>query len=71
VHFPNIVLTVRREGGHLSLQQNNDEPRHELVPENAVDFFSTNSNDECTFATDGSKLTLHLGGQDIAVPRIR
>lgn len=69
VHFPKIILTIRREGDHLSVQEN-DEPRQELLPESAVNFYSTSSDDEYTFFADGSKLTLHLEGKDISFPRV-
>ena len=41
VHFPNVMLTIRSGGDHLSVQEN-DEPPQELLPESAVDFYSTN-----------------------------
>lgn len=69
VHFPKIILTIRREGDHLSVQEN-DEPRQELLPESAVNFYSTSSDDEYTFLAGGSKLTLHLERKDISFPRV-
>ena len=68
LHFPNIVLTIRREGDHLSVQEN-DEAKQELVPESTIDFYSLNSDDAYTFATDGSKLILHADGKDLPFPR--
>lgn len=69
VNFPNIVLTIRREKDHLSVQEN-DEPKQELLPESATDFYSANSDDEYTFAADGSKLVLHADGKDLSFPRM-
>jgi CubicO group peptidase (beta-lactamase class C family) len=70
---PNIVLTVRREGDHLSLQEN-DEPKQELLPESERDFFSTASDDVMTFQTDSqgraTAMILHVDGKDIPVKRI-
>jgi CubicO group peptidase (beta-lactamase class C family) len=45
---PNLVLTVRREGDHLSVQEN-DEPKEELFPESQSDFFSKVSDDVVRF----------------------
>jgi CubicO group peptidase (beta-lactamase class C family) len=69
VRFPGVVLTIRREGDHLSGQEN-DEPPQDLLPESAVDFYSTNSADEYTFAADGSKITLRADGKGISLPRV-
>jgi CubicO group peptidase (beta-lactamase class C family) len=70
---PDIVLTIRREGDHLSVQEN-DEPKQDLFPESETDFFSTASDDAYTFHTDSQGRTtamiLHTGGKDIAVKRI-
>jgi CubicO group peptidase (beta-lactamase class C family) len=70
---PNIVLTIRREGDHLSIQEN-DEPKQELMPESEKDFYSTSSDDSLTFETNGegkiTGLILHVDGRDIAVKRI-
>lgn len=70
---PNVVLTVRREGDHLSLQEN-DEPKQEVMPESDTDFFSTASADRVTFQadTDGHvrQMILHVDGKDIAVKRV-
>ena len=35
---PRIILTVRREGDHLSVQEN-DEPKQDLMPESETVFF--------------------------------
>ena len=47
-----------------------DEPPQELLPESAVDFYSTTSDDQYTFAPDGSKIILHADGKDIPFPRV-
>ena len=69
VHFPNVMLTIRSGGDHLSVQEN-DEPPQELLPESAVDFYSTTSDDQYTFAPDGSKIILHADGKDMPFPRV-
>jgi hypothetical protein len=70
---PNIVLTVRREGDHLSVQEN-DEPKQDLMPESETDFFSTVSSDTYTFEinSEGKVITmiLHADGKDIPIKRI-
>lgn len=71
---PNLILTVRRDGDHLSIQEN-DEPQQELLPESEKDFFSTASSDEITFELDAEghtrRMILHLdGGRDMPVKRI-
>jgi CubicO group peptidase (beta-lactamase class C family) len=70
---PDVILTIRREGDHLSVQEN-DEPKQELLPESETDFFSTSADDVYTFET-GAKgrvtgMTLHTGGKDILIKRI-
>ena len=69
IRFPGVVLTIRREGDHLSEQENDESPQ-DLLPESAVDFYSTNSDDEYTFVPDGSKITLHADGKDLSLPRV-
>jgi CubicO group peptidase (beta-lactamase class C family) len=70
---PNLILTVRREGDHLSVQEN-DEPKQELMPESDVDFFSTSSDDTITFQSDAAgrvtTMILHVDGKDIPVKRV-
>lgn len=70
---PNLILTIRREGDHLSIQEN-DEPGQELLPEGEKDFFSTTSDDALTFELDSQGTTtgmvLHVDGRDIPVKRI-
>jgi hypothetical protein len=71
---PEVMLTVALENGHLFLQEN-DEPRQELLPESPLDFYSTNSSDECSFklSNDGvsQSLVLHLEGKDIELKRVQ
>jgi CubicO group peptidase (beta-lactamase class C family) len=70
---PDLILTVRREGDHLSVQEN-DEPKQELLPESEVDFFSTVADDVMTFQADSAGrvtgMTLHTDGKDIPIKRI-
>lgn len=70
---PDLILTVRREGDHLTVQEN-DEPKQELMPESETDFFSTNSDDTCTFQMDAAghvtTMVLHADGKDIPIKRI-
>jgi hypothetical protein len=70
---PNLILTIRREGDHLSIQEN-DEPRQDLFPEGDVDFFSKVADDTMTFEMDGQgrvvRIVLHVGGHDMPVERI-
>jgi hypothetical protein len=70
---PDLVLTIRREGDHLSVQEN-DEPKQELFPESERDFFSKAADDVFTFDVDdqghATKMTLHTDGKDIPIKRI-
>lgn len=70
---PNLILTIRREGDHLSLQEN-DEPKQELFAESDRDFFSKVADDALTFETDSqgrvTRMVLHTGGRDIPINRI-
>jgi CubicO group peptidase (beta-lactamase class C family) len=70
---PNLVLTVRREGDHLSVQEN-DEPKQEIFPESQSDFFSKASDDEITFQFDSQThaitMILHVNGKDLPVKRL-
>jgi hypothetical protein len=70
---PNLILTVTREASHLFLQEN-DEPKDELFPESARDFFSKASDDVLTFEVDNqgraTTMILHTGGKDIPIKRI-
>ncbi len=70
---PNLILTVRREGDHLSVQEN-DEPKQDVFPESDRDFFSKVSDDVLTFETDSqgraTTMIVHTGGRDIPIKRI-
>jgi CubicO group peptidase (beta-lactamase class C family) len=70
---PDIILTVRREGDHLTVQEN-DEPKQDLLPESETDFFSTVADDVMTFQVDGqgkaTGMILHADGKDIPIKRI-
>jgi CubicO group peptidase (beta-lactamase class C family) len=70
---PNLILTIRREGDHLSIQEN-EEPKQELFPESDKDFFSKVADDVFTFTVDdqgrATMMTLRTGGKDISVKRI-
>jgi CubicO group peptidase (beta-lactamase class C family) len=70
---PNLILTIQREGDHLSIQEN-DEPKQELFPESERDFFSKVADDVFTFEVDSqghaTLMTLHTGGKDVPIKRI-
>ena len=70
---PDTILTIRREGNHLSVQEN-DEPKQDLMPESETDFFSTTADDVVTFQSDGqghtTAMILHTDGKDIPIKRI-
>jgi CubicO group peptidase (beta-lactamase class C family) len=70
---PNLILTIRREGDHLSIQEN-DEPKQELFAESETRFFSKLNDDELTFQLDNqgraTMMVLHVGGKDIPIKRI-
>ncbi len=70
---PNVTLTIFREGDHLSIQEN-DEPKQDLLPESEIDFFSSASDDTCTFQLDSrgkvAALILHADGKDLPVKRV-
>jgi len=70
---PQLVLEIRREGDHLSIQEN-DEPKQELFAESQSDFFSKQSDDAITFQFDSQthavRMILHVDGKDIAVNRL-
>ena len=70
---PNLILTIRREGDHLSIQEN-DEPKQDLFAQGERDFFSKVADDELSFEVDSSgratRMILHTGGKDIPIPRI-
>jgi CubicO group peptidase (beta-lactamase class C family) len=70
---PDIVLVIRREGDHLSVQEN-EEAKQDLLPESETDFFSTSADDEYTFQIDNqghtTAMILHTGGKDIEIRRV-
>lgn len=70
---PNLIITIRREGNHLSLQEN-DEPKQDIFPESTNRFFSKASDDELSFETDAqgrvTTMVLHLSGKDLPLKRI-
>jgi CubicO group peptidase (beta-lactamase class C family) len=70
---PDVILTIRREGDHLSIQEN-DEPKQELFPESETDFFSKTADDVFTFEVNSkgrvTKVTLHTHGLDLSAKRI-
>jgi len=74
---PNIILTVRREGDHLSVQesvQGSDEPKQDLLPESETSFFSTTADDVYSFESDDHgrviRMVLHSGGEEISIKRV-
>jgi CubicO group peptidase (beta-lactamase class C family) len=70
---PDLILVIRREGDHLSVQEN-DEPKQELFGETDRDFFAKGNDDAYTFQVDGqgriTSMTLHADGRDIPLKRI-
>lgn len=70
---PGAVLTIRKEGDHLSVQEN-DEPKQDLLPESDIDFYSTVADDAYTFRLDAqghaTAMVLHTDGKDIVIKRI-
>jgi CubicO group peptidase (beta-lactamase class C family) len=70
---PKLVLTIRREGDHLSVQEN-DEPKQDLLPDSDISFFSTVADDVYRFEMDSNghvlRMTLHTDGKDIPISRI-
>ena len=70
---PNLILTVKREGDHLSIQEN-DEPKQELYAESDSKFFTKVNADECTFEVDSQgrviAIVLHVDGKDIRLKRL-
>ncbi len=70
---PNLILTIRREGDHLSIQENN-EPKQELFAESDKKFFTKVNDDELSFEVDEqgrvNKMVLHVDGRDIPLKRI-
>jgi CubicO group peptidase (beta-lactamase class C family) len=70
---PDLVLTVKRKGDYLSMQENDEAPA-DLFPEGELRFFSKSSDDVVTFELDGqgriSRLVIHTGGRSIPVNRV-
>lgn len=70
---PNTILRVRPEGDHLSVKEN-DEPKHDLMPESETDFVSARGEDRYTFEINGEgKVTTMIpraDGKDIPIQRI-
>jgi hypothetical protein len=70
---PKLILVVRRDGDHLTVQEN-DEPLQELDPESATQFFSTVADDVYTFEMDASgratRMVLRSGDEAIPINRI-
>ncbi len=67
-----IILAILRDGGHLTVQEN-DEPKQDLMPESDRQFFSTTADDVYTFEMDAqgrvTGMVLHTGGEAIKIPR--
>jgi CubicO group peptidase (beta-lactamase class C family) len=70
---PGLILVIRQEGDHLSVQEN-DEPKQDLFPESERDFFSKVADDVYTFEPDNQghvvRMVLHTGGENIPINRI-
>jgi hypothetical protein len=70
---PDLILTIRREGDHLSVQKN-DEPKLDLFPESGTEFFSKTSDYVFTFYVDSkgraTKVIVHTHGLELPVKRI-
>ena len=70
---PNLILTIKREGDHLSIQEN-DEPKQSLFATSESRFFSKVNDDELSFQVDdqgrATMMVLHIGGKDIPLKRI-
>jgi CubicO group peptidase (beta-lactamase class C family) len=70
---PDLILVIRREGDHLSVQEN-DEPKQELFGETDRDFFAKVDEDTYTFEVDAqgqiTSMTLNTDGKDIPLKRI-
>jgi CubicO group peptidase (beta-lactamase class C family) len=70
---PNLLLVVRRKGGHLEMQENQEAPG-ELFPESPLRFFSKTADDVVTFDLDSrgrvTGLNIHTGGRTIPIKRL-
>jgi CubicO group peptidase (beta-lactamase class C family) len=64
---PRVILTVRWESDHLTVQEN-DEPKQDLLPESPTQFY-TIADDVYTFESDAqghvTRMLLHADGKDI------
>jgi CubicO group peptidase (beta-lactamase class C family) len=71
--LPNLILTIRRDGNHLSIQEN-DEPKQELFPEGETQFFSKVADDVFTFELNSegqvTAMVLHTDGRKMRIKRI-
>lgn len=71
--YLNMLFTVRRDGDHLSVQEN-DDPKQELFPETATEFFSTTSDDIVSFELDSHthvlRMIVHEGSREMLVDRL-
>jgi CubicO group peptidase (beta-lactamase class C family) len=69
---PNLILTVRREGDHLSVQEG-DKPRQDLFPESETNFFSKTEDAALSFELNAqgrvTGMVVHAHGRDIPVKR--
>jgi CubicO group peptidase (beta-lactamase class C family) len=70
---PQLIVTVRRDGDHLTVQEN-DEPAQGTFPESETQFFSKQADDVFTFEMDGKgqvvRMVLRTGGRVIPIARI-
>lgn len=70
---PDLILVIRREGDHLSIQEN-DEPKQELYAASETVFFSKLADDEFTFELDASgrvtQIILRTEGKEIPIKPI-
>jgi hypothetical protein len=68
-----LILIVRREGPHLSIQENG-QPKQEFFPESDASFFSKIADDVFLFETDRNgrvtRMVLRAGGREIPIKRI-
>jgi len=71
--MPNVIVSVTREGNHL-FSQVNAQPKSEIFPEAANDYFMKDADAQITFVTDSqghaTEVILHQNGQDRHAKRI-
>jgi hypothetical protein len=69
---PDLILTVAREGTHLTIKEG--EESHVMFPEGEREFFSKTADDEITFEIDHqgnvTQMVLRTGGRTIPIKRI-